>query len=161
MGTGRRGGAGTLRRPADRRGPRSYKGLWVQSLPQVWQVGWNTWRPSPSVPDVLNLGQGQRRGPPRYRQQGQAHSWSRNTLLFKSTREDFPSGPVAVRAPNAKGGPVSLPGQGTRSHMPTLRVHVPQLKLPRAATETRCSQINLLFLKIEHTWASPLRGFLF
>ena len=30
-------------------------------------------------------------------------------------------------APNA-GGPGLIPGQGTRSHMPQLRVHMPQLK---------------------------------
>ena len=109
----------------DGRGPRSCKGLWVQSLPQVWRVGWNTWRPLPSVPAVLNMGGGQRRGPASYRQQGQAHSWSRNALLFKSTHGDFPSGPVAVRAPNA-GGSGSIPGQGTRFHMPKLRACLPQ-----------------------------------
>ena len=37
-------------------------------------------------------------------------------------------------APNA-GGPGSIPGQGTRSCMP-------QLKIPSAATKTQCSQIN-------------------
>ena len=34
---------------------------------------------------------------------------------------------LRLRAPNAR-GPGSIPGQGTRSHMP-------QLKIPRAATE--------------------------
>ena len=33
------------------------------------------------------------------------------------------------------GGPGSIPGQGTRSHMP-------QLKIPHTATKTQCSQIN-------------------
>ena len=124
----------------DGRGPRSCKCLWVQSLPQEWQVGWNTWRPSPSVPTVLNMGRGQRRDPASYKQHGQAHSWSRNALLFKSTHGDFPSGPVAVCAPNA-GGPGSIPGQGTRSQVLKLRVCMPQLKLPRAATKTWSGQI--------------------
>ena len=65
-------------------------------------------------------------------------------------------------APNA-GGLGSIPGQGTRSHMLQLRVHVPQLKkdpacpnwkIPHAATKiphsgisratakTQCSQIK-------------------
>ena len=130
----------------DGRGPQSCKGLWVQSLLQVWRVGWNTWRPPPSVPAVLNMGGGQRRGPASYRQQGQAHSWSRNALLFKSTHGDFSSGPVAVCAPKA-GGPGSILGQGTRSQVLKLRVCMPQLKLPRAATKTWSGQINLLFFK--------------
>ncbi|TEA22649.1 hypothetical protein DBR06_SOUSAS14710042, partial [Sousa chinensis] len=41
-------------------------------------------------------------------------------------------------APNA-GGPGAIPGQGTRSHMLQLRVHVPQLKLPHAATKILCA----------------------
>ncbi|TEA31056.1 hypothetical protein DBR06_SOUSAS9610115, partial [Sousa chinensis] len=36
--------------------------------------------------------------------------------------------------PNA-GSPGSTPGQGTRSHMPQLRVHMLQLKIPHAATK--------------------------
>ena len=44
--------------------------------------------------------------------------------------------------PNS-GGLGSIPGQGTRSHMPQLRVRMPQLKIPHAATKTRCSQINI------------------
>ena len=42
----------------------------------------------------------------------------------------------------------SSPDQGTRSHMLQLRVHMPQLKILRAATKTRHSQINY-FLKKE------------
>ncbi|TEA23206.1 hypothetical protein DBR06_SOUSAS5510012, partial [Sousa chinensis] len=34
---------------------------------------------------------------------------------------------LRLRTPNA-GGPDSTPGQGTRSHMPQLRVRMPQLK---------------------------------
>ena len=43
---------------------------------------------------------------------------------------DFPSGPVA-KTPSA-GGPGLIPGQGTKSHIPPLRIHMPQLR-PRAA----------------------------
>ena len=46
------------------------------------------------------------------------------------------------------GGPGSIPGWGTRSHMPQLRVHMPQLNVLHAATKTQCSQINkLLYFK--------------
>ena len=48
---------------------------------------------------------------------------------------------VGLRTPNA-GGPGSTPGQGTRSHVPQLRVHMPQLRSPPAATNTQCDQIN-------------------
>ena len=43
--------------------------------------------------------------------------------------------------PNA-GGPGSIPGRGTKSHV--LRVKIPQrkLKIPRATAKTQCSQIN-------------------
>ena len=35
-----------------------------------------------------------------------------------------------------------IPGQGTRSHMPQLRVHMLQLNVPHATINTQCSQIN-------------------
>ena len=41
---------------------------------------------------------------------------------------------LRLHAPNAE-GPGSIPGQGTRSHMP-------QLKIPHATTKTLYSQIN-------------------
>ncbi|TEA14718.1 hypothetical protein DBR06_SOUSAS3110025, partial [Sousa chinensis] len=41
---------------------------------------------------------------------------------------------LRLRAPNA-GGPGSIPGQGTRSHMPQLRVHILQLKILCATTK--------------------------
>ncbi|TEA24348.1 hypothetical protein DBR06_SOUSAS4410056, partial [Sousa chinensis] len=41
---------------------------------------------------------------------------------------------VRRRAPNA-GGPGSIPGRGTRSCMPQLRVCMLQLRSPRAATK--------------------------
>ena len=48
---------------------------------------------------------------------------------------------LRLQAPNAE-GQGSIPGWGTRSHMPQLRVRVLQLKIPHATTKTRCSQIN-------------------
>ena len=47
--------------------------------------------------------------------------------------QDFPGGPVAktMHGPNAR-GLGSIPGQGTRSHMPQLRVCMPQIR-PGAA----------------------------
>ena len=44
--------------------------------------------------------------------------------------------------PPKAGGLDLILGQGTRSHMLQLRVHMPQLKIPHAATKTRHSQIN-------------------
>ncbi|TEA42215.1 hypothetical protein DBR06_SOUSAS6810144, partial [Sousa chinensis] len=41
---------------------------------------------------------------------------------------------VRLRAPSA-GGPGSIPGQGTRSDMLQLRVHMPQLRCLCAATK--------------------------
>ena len=41
-------------------------------------------------------------------------------------------------APNV-GGPGSIRGQGTRSHMAQLRVRTQQLKIPRAATKILCA----------------------
>ena len=63
---------------------------------------------------------------------------------------------LRLHTPNA-GGPGLIPGQGTRSCMPQLRAHMPQLKIlhaataamkiSRAATKTRRSQINKWILK--------------
>ena len=44
-------------------------------------------------------------------------------------------------APNA-GGSSLIPGQGTRPHMPQLRVRMLQLKIPCATTKIQHSQIN-------------------
>ena len=46
------------------------------------------------------------------------------------------------------GDPGSIPGQGTRSHLPPLRVWMLQLKIMHATTKTQLSQINNLFKKI-------------
>ena len=36
------------------------------------------------------------------------------------------------------GGPGLIPGQGTRSHMPELRIHMPQLKILHATSQRCC-----------------------
>ena len=41
---------------------------------------------------------------------------------------------LSLHTPNA-GGRGSIPGQGTRSHIPQLRVCMPQLEIPHAATK--------------------------
>ena len=43
------------------------------------------------------------------------------------------------------GGPGSIPGQGTRSHMPQLKILQVSMKIPHATTKTRHSQINIFF----------------
>ena len=50
---------------------------------------------------------------------------------------------LRLQIPSA-GGPGSIPGQGTKSYMPQLRVHVCQpKKVSRAAIKTQHSQINM------------------
>ena len=61
--------------------------------------------------------------------------------LHQNLVKGLPSGPVEDCASNA-GWLGSIPGQGTRSHRPQLRVCKPQLKILCAATKTWCSQIN-------------------
>ena len=56
-----------------------------------------------------------------------------------------------VKVPIA-GGPGSIPGQGTRSHLPQLRVHMLKLRFPHTATKTRCSQINIFKKKNNFGW---------
>ena len=53
---------------------------------------------------------------------------------------------LRLRTPNA-GSQGSMPGLGARSHLPQLRVQMPQVKchIPHAATKTQCSQINKYF----------------
>ena len=55
---------------------------------------------------------------------------------------------LGLHTPRA-GGPSSIPGQGTRSHMPQLRVHMLQqrLNIQSASTETQGSQMNKYFFK--------------
>ena len=65
-----------------------------------------------------------------------------------------------AKTPKA-GGQGSIPGQGTRSHMPQLGVCIPPIKTLCAASKIQCSQINkyfflirlyLLFLSIPSIW---------
>ena len=51
---------------------------------------------------------------------------------------------LRLSAPSA-GGPGSICGRGTRSHMLQLRVLIPQLKIPYATTKTYLSQVNIFF----------------
>jgi len=62
---------------------------------------------------------------------------------------------LRLHSPNA-GGRSSIPGQGTRSHTLQLRVWVPQLKLPRAASKAWCSRINKYIKYIYFKWLEPV-----
>ena len=68
----------------------------------------------------------------------------RRNQLKKLDLGDLPAGPVAKTLCSQCRGPGLIPGQGTRSYMPQLRVHMLQQwsKVRPAATETCCSQIN-------------------
>ena len=76
----------------------------------------------------------------RYRESAAAPRWEPNTVSNGGST-DFPGGPVA-KTPNA-GGLGLIPGQGTRSHLPHLKIpsaspkipHV-AMKMPLAATKT-------------------------
>ena len=56
---------------------------------------------------------------------------------------NFPGGPVAKTRCSQCRGPVSIPGQGARSHMAKLTVCRLQLKIPHDATKTQCSQTKI------------------
>ena len=60
-------------------------------------------------------------------------SWPQRLRI--TTWGDFSGGPVAKTPPSQLRGPGSIPGQETRSHMLQLRVRMPQLKIPHAATK--------------------------
>ena len=51
---------------------------------------------------------------------------------------------LRLRTPS-EGGPGSIPGLGTRSPMPHLKVFMLQQKILWAAVKTQCSQINIFF----------------
>ena len=58
---------------------------------------------------------------------------------FKS-KHDFGTSlvvPVVKHPPADTGGPASIPGQGTRSHIPQVRVWMLQLNIVRAATKNK------------------------
>ena len=67
---------------------------------------------------------------------------------------DFPGGPVAKTQHSQCRGPGLIPSQGTRSHMPQLRVCVLQLKILCAAPKTWCSQINNFFFFLRGSFQS-------
>ena len=48
---------------------------------------------------------------------------------------------LRLQSPNA-GGPGTISGQGARSHMTPLKVHMSQLNISHAATKTQHRQIN-------------------
>ena len=52
---------------------------------------------------------------------------------------------LGLHVPNAE-GPSSIPGQGTRSHMLQLRVHMPQLKILDATTKTGPAQPKWVYI---------------
>ena len=64
---------------------------------------------------------------------GKIRRWLRGTSLVVQW--------LRLHVPYAKGLGL-IPHQGTRSHRLQLRVFLPQLKIPRVATKTWCSQIN-------------------
>ena len=53
---------------------------------------------------------------------------------------------LRLSSPTA-GGPGLIPGQGTRSHLLQLRVHILQLEILHATAKTWCSHINKFFKK--------------
>ena len=59
-----------------------------------------------------------------------------NLFSTKVPKWDFPGGPVAQTLYSQCRAPSLIPGQGTRSHMPQLRVHMTQLKILHVARKT-------------------------
>ena len=62
--------------------------------------------------------------------------------LVGEGERNFPGGSVAKTLCFECKGLGSIPGQGTRSHMPQTGVCMPQLKIPRIAAKTWHSQRN-------------------
>ena len=56
---------------------------------------------------------------------------------------DFPGGPVGKTLCSQCRGPGSTPAQGTRSHMPQLKIPQQRLKTLCATIKTWCGQINI------------------
>ena len=56
--------------------------------------------------------------------------YHRDVIIHKKkcNNWDFPGGPVAKTLSSKAGGLGLIPVQGARSHMPQLRVHMPQWK---------------------------------
>ena len=64
-----------------------------------------------------------------------------HTLNYPGTGTSLVVQWLRLHAPNA-GGPGSIPGQGTRSLMPQLKIPHASKKFSHAATKTRCNQIK-------------------
>ena len=64
---------------------------------------------------------------------------------------------LKLHTPNA-GGPGSIPGEETRSHMLQLRIHMPQVKILHAARRVWCSRINIKTKEniVHMRWADAL-----
>ena len=73
---------------------------------------------------------------------------------------DFLGGPMAKILHSQCRGPGSIPGRGTRFHMPQRRGHRQQLKILHASTKTRHSQISKA-KKISHRLQKLPHGPLF
>ena len=50
-----------------------------------------------------------------------ASIWMLNVQISKIQHRDFPGGPVVKTLPSSAGDLGSIPGQGTRAHVPQLR----------------------------------------
>ena len=64
---------------------------------------------------------------------------------------DFPGGPVAKTPGSNSGGPGSILGQGTRSHMPPLKV-------PHAAAKTQCTKLGKKYIILWYHFVECLQG---
>ena len=64
---------------------------------------------------------------------------------------------LRLHAPNA-GAPGSIRDQGTRSHTLQLRVHIPKLKIPRAASKTPVQPNKRFFKKRINPDSLPQAG---
>ena len=89
---------------------------------------------------------------PEDRALGRVTWQSMSAIAASQTQHTGPS-PAAQgpRLSTSAGGLGSISGQGTRSHMPQLKVCTPQRKIPRATTTTRCRQINKCFVLFLNT----------
>ena len=88
-----------------------------------------------------------------------ACTWVYSQCEYQSEKQhhqhwDFPGGPVAKIPSSQGGGPGSIPGRGTRSHMPQLRVHMLQRRHNTAKiTKTKTQHIACTFSYNFPRWA--------
>ena len=82
-----------------------------------------------------------------------------SSLCLEWGRRDFPGGPVA-KTPHSRCRVLgSIPGQGSRSHMPQPGVCKLQLKILRAGTKTQCSQIKKKERRRREKWLGTMKIF--